>query len=66
MIEQDASHAVCTDILNHSLESVFKYYNLTIHGMVNSVYGCNSVTYRNNRSHFLVLADLIIIFYFFF
>ena len=64
--EQDTSDAVCTDILNHTFQTILKGYNLAIHSMINTMYRGDTISYGDDCSYFLVLADFVIILNFFF
>ena len=64
--EQDTSDAVCTDILNHTFQTILKGYNLAIHSMINTMYRGDTISDGDDCSYFLVLADFVIILNFFF
>ena len=64
--EKDTAHAVAADILHHTLQSVVKDDNLSVHSVIDPVNSGNSVSHRDDSANLLVPADLIIILYFFF
>ena len=49
--EKDDTHLICTDILYHSLDSVFEDNDLTVHRLVNTKNRGDTVTYRDDGSN---------------
>ena len=64
--EQDTSDLIFPDILNHSLQACFKSHDLSVHRVINPIYGSDSVSYGDDSAYFTVLAHIVKIFYFFF
>ena len=50
-----------TDILDHALDSVFKYNDLSIHGMINTIYNGNAIAYPDHRTSLINLSCMSVI-----
>jgi len=59
--EQDAADLIFSHVLNHSLDSIFKYHDLAVHGLIHSVYGGDSVTDPDNLPDLLIACIQVII-----
>ena len=62
--ENSAADLIALDILHHTSDAILEDHNLTIHGMLNTIDGCDSVSYPDDRADFLLTGHHIIIFYF--
>ena len=62
--ENDTADLIALDILHHTSDAILKDHNLTIHSMLNTIDGCDSVSYPDDRADFLLTGHHIIIFYF--
>ena len=65
-ITQHQPDLIFLDILYHTLKTSLQCDDLAIHCVVDSVYGGDSITNRDNGTNFLISAYYIIILYLFF
>ena len=63
--EKNTSHAVGTDILYHTFQTILEGHDLTVHGMIDAINSCDTISHGDDSAYFLVLADFVIVLYFF-